>query len=195
MMTKPSDIEDLLEKKEWHEERKALRSLALGFGLAESVKWGKRCYSHEGSKLAIIYGMKNYCALGFFKGAVLDDPENSLVAPGQHSQAMRQLRFCSLIEIKDKQAVIRYFINSAILAEKAGPAVTFSEKDNLIYPDELQSALDDDAELATAFDALTPGRQRGYVLHFSAATQSKTRASRIENSKRKIIAGKGWNER
>jgi uncharacterized protein YdeI (YjbR/CyaY-like superfamily) len=195
MMTKPSDIEDLLEKKEWHEERKALRSLALGFGLAESVKWGKLCYSHEGSKLAIIYGMKNYCALGFFKGALLDDPENSLMAPGQHSQAMRQLRFSSLNEIKDKQAVIRHFIRSAILAEKAGLAVTFSEKDNLIYPDELQSALDHDAEFASAFDALTPGRRRGYILHFSSATQTRTRAARIEKSKRKILAGKGSNER
>lgn len=190
-----ADVEELLNQTRWRKERKKLRSLILSCGLDEDVKWGKLCYSYQDSKVVIIYGMKHYCALGFFKGALLDDDDNILVQPGKHSQAMRQLRFGSLNEITSREILIKDYIGKAIQAEKDGLEVAFDEKDNLGYPTELQDALDDDAEFAEAFDELTPGRQRGYVLYFSDAKQSKTRNSRIKKSRTKIMNGKGVNER
>ncbi|WP_217482770.1 YdeI/OmpD-associated family protein [Sulfitobacter maritimus] len=139
--------------------------------------------------------MKNSCAVGFFKGSLLKDEDGLLVQPGKHSQAMRRLHFESPEEIEDGEDTIRRFIDKAIQAEKDGLEVAFTEKDNLDYPDELQDALDDDPELAEAFEELTPGRQRGWVLHFSDAKQSETRARRIEKAHSKIIGGKGWDER
>ena len=195
MTKKQPEVETLLNTKTWHKERKKLRSLMLDCGLGEDVKWGKLCYSCHGSNVVIIYGLKDYCALGFFKGALLVDDAKVLVQPGKHSQAMRQLRFKNLDEIIGSEDLIRSYIEKAIQAEKDGREVAFAEKDNLAYPDELQDALDDDAELAKAFDKLTPGRQRGYVLHFADAKQSKTRTSRIVKCRSKIIDGKGLNQR
>lgn len=194
-MTKQPDVKDLLDKKKWQNERKKLRALLLDCGLEENVKWSKLCYSHDRGNVAIIYGMKNYCAIGFFKGAVLDDPDDVLVQPGKHSQAMRQLRFEGLDEIEGREDQIKKYIERAIQAEKDGLEVDFDEKNDLDYPDELQDALDDDLELAEAFDDLTPGRQRGYVLHISDAKKSETRTRRIKRAKSKIMDGKGLNER
>ncbi|WP_306260022.1 YdeI family protein [Pararhizobium sp. IMCC21322] len=194
-MKKKSEVENLLLKKNWHKERKKLRSLILDCDLDEEVKWGKLCYSYQDSNVVIIYGMKNYCALGFFKGSLLDDDTGFLVQPGKHSQAMRQLRFDNLDEISDSEDLIKDYIGKAIQAERDGLEVDFDEKDNLTYPDELQDVLDDDPEFAEAFDDLTPGRQRGYVLHFSDAKRSTTRSSRIEKCTAKILDGKGLNER
>lgn len=139
--------------------------------------------------------MKHSCAVGFFKGSLLEDEDGVLVQPGKHSQAMRRLHFESLDEIEDSEDMIRRFIQWAIQAEKDGLEVEFTEKGNLDYPGELLDALDDDPELTEAFKELTPGRQRGWVLHFSDAKQSETRARRIDKARSKIIAGKGWNER
>lgn len=189
------EIDKILNKPIWQEERKRLRSLILDCGLDESVKWGKLCYSYHGSNAVIIYAMKNYCALGFFKGALLEDDKNILVKPGKHSQAMRQMRFSGLQEITDSENIIKAYIAKAIQAEKDGLEVDFDAKENLTYPDELVDILDGDPELAEAFDTLTPGRKRGYILHFTDAKQSKTRVARIEKSREKILKGKGYNER
>ena len=194
-MSKNPEVEKLLRQKRWEKERKKLRSLILGCDLVENVKWGKLCYSYRERNVVIVYGMKNYCALGFFKGSLLNDDVDILVQPGKHSQAMRQLRFEGLSEIEGSENRITSFIEKAIQAEKDGLEVDFGEKDNLSYPDELQDALDDNSELAEAFGDLTPGRQRGYVLHISDARQSKTRVRRIEKYRSKIMVGKGLNER
>ena len=194
-MADNTQIDDLLNQKNWQDERRRLRDILLDSSLEERVKWGKLCYAWEGSNVAIIYGMKNSCAVGFFKGSLLEDGDDVLVQPGKHSQAMRRLHFESLDEIEDSEDTLRRFIERAIQAEKDGLGVEFTEKDNLNYPDELQDALDDDPELAEAFEELTPGRQRGWVLHFSDAKQSETRARRVDNARSKIIARKGWNER
>ena len=194
-MSEKSEVKKLLDQKNWQEERKKLRSLILDCDLQEAVKWGKLCYRFNDSNVVIIYGMKNYCALGFLKGSLLEDDDEVLVQPGKHSQAMRQLRFEGLEQIEDREAQIREYIGKAIQAEKDGLAVDFDEKDDLEYPDELQDALDDDSELAEAFEELTPGRQRGYVLHISDAKKSETRERRIEKARSKIMRGKGINER
>lgn len=185
------DIEKLIRQESWREERLKLRSLALDCGLEESVKWGKLCYAFNGANVAIIFCLKNYCALGFFKGALLADENGLLVAPGKHSQAMRQLRFTSLQAIADSEDWIRACIRNAIQVERDGLEVAFEEKDNLSYPKELLDYLEEDPEFASAFDKLTPGRRRGYVLHYSQAKQSGTRTSRILRSRDHVLAGKG----
>jgi uncharacterized protein YdeI (YjbR/CyaY-like superfamily) len=188
-------VERLLAQLNWHEERKKLRSLILDCGLEENVKWGKLCYASEGSNVVIIFALKDYFALGFFKGALIDDDRDILVRPGEHSQAMRQIRFAGLKDIVDAEDAVRDYLGKAIQAEKDGLEVDFAEKDNLSYPDELQTYLDDDQEFAAAFEALTPGRRRGYVLHISGAKKSATRMSRIEQARPRVLGGKGLNER
>ncbi|MDD7970812.1 YdeI/OmpD-associated family protein [Roseinatronobacter alkalisoli] len=194
-MSNISTVATLLAKPDWHDERRMLRSLALDSGLEEHVKWGKLCYSHTGSNVAIIFGMKDFCALGFFKGSLLEDTAGHLVAPGQHSQAMRQLRFKNLDQIREHAHSVTAFIEKAIQAEKDGLQVDFSAKHNLHYPDEFQDALDHDPELAEAFWQLTPGRQRGYVLHIADARQSETRIRRIDKWRDNIIKGRGLTDR
>ncbi|MCE8039190.1 YdeI/OmpD-associated family protein [Halomonas sp. MCCC 1A11062] len=188
-------VEALLSQPQWNDERKKLREIALSCQLTESVKWGKLCYSVQNGNVAIIFSMKDYCALGFFKGSLLKDPEGILVAPGEHSQAMRQARFTQLSEIEAQAAILEAYLLEAIELEKVGAKVDFSEKHELTYPIELQRALDGNTALKAAFEALTPGRQRGYILHFSGAKQSSTRASRIEKCMPDILAGKGLNGR
>ena len=194
-VSKDITVKALLAQTKWQRERQKLRSLILDCGLDESVKWGKLCYAHAGRNVVIIYGLKDYCALGFFKGAVLEDDAKILVAPGKHSQAMRQLRFASIDEIIAAEAHINDMLAKAIRAEKDGLEVAFHAKDQLVYPEELQLALAGDAELARAFGELTPGRQRGSVLYFSDARQATTRRRRIEQCRAKILAGKGRQER
>ncbi|NIC06167.1 YdeI/OmpD-associated family protein [Billgrantia bachuensis] len=191
MKTTNPKVEALLSKTEWQEERKKLRAMLLECGLSEDVKWGKLCYSFQGSNVAIIFAMKAYCALGFFKGSLLKDPEGILVAPGEHSQAMRQVRFTHAQEIDALESTLKAYLHEAIEVEKAGLTVEFKEKHELEYPEEFQVALDGNAALKAAFEALTPGRQRGYILHFSGAKQSSTRTSRIEKCVPNILAGKG----
>lgn len=189
------EVDALLSKARWQEERKKLRAILLACQLTEEVKWGKLCYTFQKNNVVMIYGLKEYCALGFFKGALLNDANGILVTPGEHSQAMRQIRFTSLREIGETEASLKSYIHEAIELEKAGLKVDFKEKRELEVPEEFQEKLDEIPALRTAFEALTPGRQRGYVLHFSGAKQSRTRVSRIEKCIPRICAGKGLNDR
>ena len=194
-MADAPEVKDLLNKAEWREERRRLRDILLDCGLEERVRWGKLCYAHRGGNVAIIYGMKDSCALGFFKGSLLEDEDGLLVRPGKHSQAMRRLHFGSLAEVEEGEDTIRRFVDRAVQAERDGLEVAFTETDELDYPSELWDALDGDPELAEAFEGLTPGRQRGWVLHVSGAKRPETRARRVDKARSKIIAGKGMNER
>ncbi|WP_341365353.1 DUF1801 domain-containing protein [Thalassospira sp. SN3W] len=186
-----SKIEALLAQEKWHEERKALRTIILESGLTEDVKWGNLCYTSEGKNILMIYGMKDDCALGFFKGALMEDPEGVLAKPGENSQAMRRIHFTSAEEIRAKENALKAYIKAAIEVEKSGLKIDFSEKENLELPAELLDEFAKNPDLEKAFKALTPGRQRGYNLYFSGAKQSATRRSRIEKSVAGILAGKG----
>ncbi|ALS98269.1 YdeI/OmpD-associated family protein [Lacimicrobium alkaliphilum] len=191
MSSEDANVTLLLRQQNWHNERNKLREIILDCGLTEQVRWGKLCYQFENGNVVIIYGLKHYCALGFFKGALLQDPHGMLVKPGQHSQSMRQIRFTTLEEIGDKEEYIRVYINHALDIERAGLQVEFKEKDNIRAPQELEAKMAEMPALKVAFEALTPGRQRGYILHFIGAKQSKTRIARIEKCIPKILAGKG----
>ncbi len=190
-----ASVQKLLNQTNWHRERKKLRSVLKACGLVEQVKWNKLCYSYRESNVVIIYGLKAYCAVGFFKGSLLKDDKGILVQPGKHSQAMRQIRFTSLDQITDLESTLIDYVRDAIRVEEAGLEVDFAEKENLQYPIELIEVLDDDAQFAQAFENLTPGRKRGYVLHFSAAKQAKTRTARVGKHREKILQGRGLSER
>lgn len=177
--------------KQWQGETKKLRSILLGYGLGEELKWGKPCYTHGEANLAIIQGFKEHCSLMFFKGSLLKDPEEYLVRPGEHSQAGMRMQFTSLKQIKEMEPVLRSFVEQAIAVEDAGLKVDFKEKHELELPEELISRLARDPDLSAAFDALTPGRRRAYAMHFAGAKQSATRAARIEKCVDRILAGKG----
>jgi uncharacterized protein YdeI (YjbR/CyaY-like superfamily) len=178
----------------WREELAALRAILLGSGLREEFKWRSPVYTFDGGNLAIIWGFKDHAALGFFKGVLLRDEAGILVAQGENSRSARVVKFTSPAEIAALEATLRDYIREAIEVEKAGLKVDLP-KDDLDYPPELVDKLDADAAFRAAFEALTPGRRRGYVLHVSQAKQTATRAARIEKAAPKIFAGKGFNER
>ena len=188
-------VADLLKQKDWHDERKKLRSILLGCGLEEAVKWNKLAYTLDGGNVAIIYGMAESCAIGFFKGSLLEDKEGKLVAPGKHSKAMRRLHFKSLDDIETHEKLIRETVEQAVALEEAGEKVDFDERDVIDPPQELVDVFDDDPDFKEAFDALTPGRQRGYLLHFTDAKKSDTRARRISKWRSAIEQGKGLHDR
>lgn len=185
----------LSKAKTWREETQALRRILLDCGLTEELKWGKPCYTFQKSNVVIIFGLKDYCGLGFFKGSLLDDPKGILARQGEHSQAVRLIRFTNVQEIAEMESISKAYIQNAIEVEKAGLKVDFKEKHELVFPAELQKRLDEDATFKAAFTALTPGRQRAYNLHFSAPKQSKTRELRIDKHLPKILRGKGMNDR
>jgi uncharacterized protein YdeI (YjbR/CyaY-like superfamily) len=190
------EVDAFIERsKHWQAETKKLRSVLLDCGLGEDLKWGKPCYAHEGSNLAIIQGFKDHCSVMFFKGSLLKDPDGHLVRPGKHSQAGMRMQFTSVKEVRDREPVLRSFVDQAIALEKAGLKVDFKEKHELVLPDELTKRLKADRALSAAFHALTPGRRRAYVLHFGSAKQSSTRADRIDKCVDRILAGKGLNDR
>jgi uncharacterized protein YdeI (YjbR/CyaY-like superfamily) len=174
----------------WREETKKLRMIILGCGLAEELKWGKPCYTFRESNVVIIQGFKEYCALMFCKGALLKDPKGILKKIGEHTQGARQARFTSAREIAGLEPVLKAYIREAIEAEKAGLKVEYKKNPEPI-PREFQDRLDEMPALRTAFGALTPGRQRGYILYFSGAKQSKTRDARVAKCMRQILNGKG----
>jgi uncharacterized protein YdeI (YjbR/CyaY-like superfamily) len=181
----------------WQAEASRLRALVLAHPLTEGFKWRSPCYSlagPNGGNVATIWRMKDYCALAFFKGALLDDPAQALVAPGENSRAMRTLRFTDTTQIAAMESAINGFLRAAIAVEGTGQKIDFP-KDDVPVPDELTGRLADDPDLAAAFDALTPGRRRGWLLHFSAPRQSATRLSRIEKATPRILAGKGLHDR
>ena len=195
-MTKmnPKVDEYLSKAKKWQEEMKKLRTICLACGLTEEFKWGKPGYTFQKSNIVIIQGFKEYCALLFFKGALLNDANGILIKPGENTQAGRQIRFNNAQEIVEMETILKAYIYEAIEVEKAGLKVDFKEKTELIFPEEFQKKLDEIPALKTAFDALTPGRQRAYILYFSAPKQSKTRESRVEKSIQQILDGKGLND-
>jgi uncharacterized protein YdeI (YjbR/CyaY-like superfamily) len=177
--------------KRWHAELAALRALLQQSGLAEDVKWGKPCYTLNGANVAILYEFKDYAAVGFLKGTLLRDDKHLLEAPGEHSQAMRMFRFTDADAIRKAEPEIRAFIADAIRVEQAGLAVQFQKSAELALPDELLARFEGLPALKAAFEALTPGRQRGWVIYFTGAKQRKTREERVERSIPLILEGKG----
>ncbi|MEK5407642.1 DUF1801 domain-containing protein [Paenibacillus sp. FSL W8-0439] len=179
----------------WKAEMEKLRAIMLDCQLTEELKWGKPCYMFQNSNIAIIQGFKEHCALMFFKGALLKDPNGILIKPGEDTQAGRQIRFTNVEEIVEMETILKAYIIEAVEVEKAGLKVDFKKNTELIFPEEFQAKLDENPALKTAFAALTPGRQRAYIMHFSAPKQSKTRESRVEKCMQDILNGKGLNDR
>jgi uncharacterized protein YdeI (YjbR/CyaY-like superfamily) len=190
----PTVDEFLRKAKNWREEFEKLRMLCLDCGLTEELKWGKPCYTYQGSNVVLIHGFKNYCALLFIKGALLKDPEGILVQQTENVQAARQIRFTNVRKIVELTPVLKRYIKEAIEVENAGLEVNYKKTSEFAIPQEFQNRLNNSPGLKKAFTALTPGRQRGYILYFSAAKQSKTREARIEKCTPLILEGKGLND-
>jgi uncharacterized protein YdeI (YjbR/CyaY-like superfamily) len=178
----------------WREEFEKLRTLVLECHLTEELKWGNPCYTFEGDNIVLIHGFKEYCALLFFKGALLKDPKRILIQQTKNVQAARQIRFTKVGEITKLKSILKAYIRQAIEVEKSGLKVELKKTTQFAMPEEFRKKLDQMPALKTAFEALTPGRQRGYLLHFSAPKQSKTRESRIEKSVDLILDGMGLND-
>lgn len=176
----------------WQEEFKELRMIILDCELTEELKWGVPCYTFHGKNIVLIHGFKEYCALLFFKGVLLQDTHDMLIQQTENVQSSRQIRFTNIEEIVDNENILKEYIYNAIAVEKAGIEVNI--KKNIEIPDELQHKFNEVPELQSAFEALTPGRQRAYVLYFSKAKQSKTREARIEKYMQQILQGKGLND-
>ncbi len=183
----------LRKAKTWKKESEKLRMIVLDCPLTEELKWGEPCYTFQGKNVVLIGGFKEYCTLLFFKGALLSDPHGILVTPGK-LQAGRQIRFTSLGEIVAQEAIVKAYVDEAIEVEKAGLKVKLKKHEDYVIPEELQNKLDEIPALKTAFKALTPGRQRGYLFHISAPKQSKTRQARVEKCMPRILDGKGLND-
>ncbi|TKC09197.1 YdeI/OmpD-associated family protein [Pedobacter frigoris] len=182
------------EIRKWQQELEQLRTIALGCGFTEELKWGVPCYTYQNSNIVLIHDFKEYCAFLFFKGALLDDHNGILIQQSKNVQSARQIRFTNVREIFDKAPTLKAYILQAIEVEKAGLKVAFKKPEEFAMSTEFQNKLDQISALKTAFDALTPGRQRGYLLHFSAPKQSKTRESRVEKCMPQILNGKGLND-
>jgi len=178
----------------WQKELEKLRVIVLDCGLTEELKWGCPCYSFQESNIVLIHVFKEYCALLFFKGALLNDTNGLLIQQTENVQAARQIRFTNVREIVKMETTLKAYIYEAIEVEKAGLKVKLKKTTEFKIPEEFQKKLDKSPALKTAFNALTPGRQRAYILYFSAAKQSKTRESRVEKSVQQILDGKGLND-
>jgi uncharacterized protein YdeI (YjbR/CyaY-like superfamily) len=175
----------------WQEEYHKLRMIVLDCGLTEELKWGCPCYTLDGSNIVLIHGFKEYCALLFMKGALLKDAKGILIQQTKNVQAARQIRFTHAEEIADMESILKNYIKEAIKLEKAGVKVPLKKASQFAMPEEFKNVLDKTPKLKKAFYALTPGRQRGYLLYFSSAKQSKTREARVEKYMQKILHGKG----
>jgi len=188
-------VDIFLEKaKKWQDEMEKLRMIVLDCQLKEELKWGVPCYTYQGSNVVIIHGFKEYCALLFFKGALLSDPDRILIRQSENVQAARQIRFTDSGQIVELEPVLKSYIFEAVEIQKAGLEVQLKKPAEATVPAEFQKSLDEFPELKSAFERLTPGRQRAYLLYFSDPKQSKTRESRIEKSIPNILSGKGLNE-
>ena len=179
---------------QWQEEFEKLRTIVLDCGLTEELKWGCPCYTFEKRNIVLMHGFKEYCALLFFKGALLKDPEDILIQQTENVQAARQIRFTDVRQIVKMKPILKAYIYEAIEVERTGVKVPLKKTKEFNVPEEFQNKLNKNAALKKAFNALTPGRQRGYLLHFSAPKQSKTRESRVEESIPRILVGKGLND-
>ena len=190
-----SKVDEFLSKAtRWQEEMTKLRQIALDCQLTEDIKWGKPCYTYNDCNVIIIHGFKEYCALLFLKGALLADSEKILLQQTENVQAARQIRFTNLQDIVKLENAIKAYIFEAIEVEKAGLKVELKKTSEYNLSEEFQQKLEQMPELRTAFEALTPGRQRAYIFYFSQAKQSKTRETRIENYIPKILSGKGLDD-
>ena len=178
----------------WQEEFEKLRMIILDCGLTEELKWGCPCYTFQQSNIVLIHGFKEYCALLFFKGALLQDPNGILIQQTKNVQAGRQIRFTAIGEIVKMEPILKAYVYEAIEVEKAGLEVEFKKPAEFKLAEEFQNILDEMPELKIAFYALTPGRQRAYLLHFSEPKQSKTRQTRVEKCVQQILNGKGLND-
>jgi uncharacterized protein YdeI (YjbR/CyaY-like superfamily) len=181
-------------EKKWQQEVKKLRTIVLDCPLTEELKWGCPCYTFKDTNVVLIHDFKEYCALLFLKGALLNDAEGILIQQTENVQAARQIRFTSIEQITEMQATLKAYIYEAIEVEKAGLKYEFKKATEFNIPEEFQNKLDEMPALKTAFEALTPGRQKGYYLHFSAAKQAKTREARIEKYIPQILNGKGLDD-
>jgi len=179
----------------WRNETEQLRKLALAAGLTEEKKWGKPCFTRQGRNVAIVIPLKETCALMFHQGALLKDPKHRLQKVGEHSQATRWIKFSSLQEIAAAQSTLGQYIRDAIKITESGRKVVLKKVSDYQVPDELQARLDAKPALRKAFAALTPGRQKSWILHVAGAKQAKTRAARVEKGMPVILEGRGFNER
>lgn len=188
-------VDSFLNRQEaWQDEMAELRKIALSCDLAEEMKWGQPCYTGHGGNIVLIHGFKDYCAFLFFKGALLKDPAGILVQQTENVQSARQIRFRDLSEIVAKKAVLKRYVLDAIEVEKAGLKVEFKTASEFEVPEEFQAELDGKPALGKAFEALTPGRRKAYLLHFSQPKQAKTRISRIEKHVPRILDGLGLDD-
>lgn len=179
---------------QWREEIRQLRTIVLDCHLTEELKWGNPCYTYQDKNIVLIHVFKEYCALLFFKGALLSDPDGVLIQQTERVQAARQIRFTNVEEITEKESILKAYIYRAVEVEEAGLKVKFKKPEEFAIPEEFQKKLDEIPALKTAFEALTPGRQRAYLLHFAQPRQSKTRESRVEKCMPQIFDGKGLND-
>jgi len=184
----------LSKTKKWHKEFQKLRTIVLECGLTDEFQWMHPCYTFRGSNIVLIHGFKEYCAILFFKGVLLKDDKSILIQQTKNVQAGRQIRFTNVQEIVKMKSILKAYIFEAIEVEKAGLKVKMKKTSDFKIPEEFQKKLNEKAALKTAFEALTPGRQRAYIFYFSQPKQSKTRASRVEKYIRQILSGKGLND-
>jgi len=189
-----SNVDFYFKDKKWQEELEQLRKIALDCQLTEELKWGTPCYTHQKKNIVLIHDFKEYCAFLFFKGALLKDTDGILIQQSENVQAARQIRFTNLKEITAQKSILKAYIYEAIEIEKAGLKVELKKTSEFPVSDEFQKQLNENATLKKAFEALTPGRQRAYLLHFSQPKQSKTRESRVEKVIPQILDGKGLND-
>lgn len=189
-------VEEFLQKeKKWKKEFEKLRQIILDCGgLTEDYKWMHPCYTYEGKNVVLIHGFKEYCALLFHKGALLKDPYHLLVQQSENTQAARQIRFTNIQEIIELENILKEYIEHAVEVEKSGLKIEFKDTSEYTVPEELQTKFNEMPALKEAFESLTPGRQKAYLLYFSKAKQSKTRKNRIEKYLQKILDGKGLND-
>ena len=180
--------------KQWQEEFEQLRTIVLDCGLTEELKWGVPCYTYQNSNIVLIHGFKEYCALLFHKGALLKDPVGILIQQTENVQAARQIRFTNVREIDKSKSILKKYIYEAVEVEKAGLKVKMKKTKDFKVPEEFQKKLKEIPSLKTAFNALTPGRQRAYIYYFSQAKQSKTREARVEKYMQQILKGKGLDD-
>ncbi len=178
----------------WQEELELMRTIALECQLTEELKWGNPCYMYQDSNVVLIHAFKEYCAFLFFKGALMKDTDGILIQQSENVQAARHIRFTSLKEIVDLKPILKTYIYQAIEIEKAGLKVKLKKTSDFPVSEEFQKKIDENPELKKAFESLTPGRQRAYLLHFSQPKQSKTREARVEKHAQNILDGKGLND-
>jgi uncharacterized protein YdeI (YjbR/CyaY-like superfamily) len=197
MTTKKTNpkVDAILRKAEkWQAELQKLREIVLDCGLTEELKWYQPCYTSEGRNIVLIHGFKEYCALLFFKGVLMKDPKGLLITQTENVQSGRQIRFTGLDQIVKMEPILKAYVQNAIEVEKSGAQVPMKKTSDFKVCEELQEKLDESTEFKKAFYALTPGRQRAYLLYFAAAKQSETRAARVEKYRKDILNGKGLND-